>query len=111
MGKLSTALTAPGKLGIASCGAGREASGIGGSATSSASVLCPCTLGGQAGVIKLAVVKEDVPQLLSIGLLEHGGAIIDTNINKITFVKLDKEQKMTKQTPIGLVEFFQFPSD
>ena len=51
-----------------------------------------------AGVIKLAVVQEDVPQLLSIGLLEHGGAIIDTNDNKITFAKFGKEQLMTKQS-------------
>lgn len=86
------------------------ASGIGGSATPVVSALCPCILGGQAGIIKLSVVQEDVPQLLSIGLLEHGGAIIDTNVDKITFAKFGSEQQMTKQnTGHGTIDIAEWP--
>ena len=54
------------------------AAGVGGSATPLFESLCPCILGGQAGIVRLIILEEDAPQLLSIGLLEHSGAVIDT---------------------------------
>ena len=72
------------------------ASGVGGSATPVLTALSPCMLGQQPGVIRLSVVKEDVPQLVSIGLLELGGAIIDTNCDKIFFKKFGGEVDMRK---------------
>lgn len=48
-----------------------SASGIGGSASRIFSALTPVFLGGHPGLVKLVVLADDVPQLLSIGLLEH----------------------------------------
>ena len=45
-----------------------KASGVGGVAKTLFMALAPCILGGQPGVIKLTVVEDDIPQLLSIGL-------------------------------------------
>ena len=73
-----------------------KAAGVGGSAKTLFMALSPCILGGQPGVIKLTVVEDDVPQLLSIGLLEHGEAVIDTGTDKILFRKFGTEARMTR---------------
>eukprot|EP00913_Durusdinium_trenchii_P003264 g3020.t1 len=73
-----------------------KASGVGGAAKTLFMALAPCVLGGQPGVIKLTVVDGDVPQLLSIGLLEYGQAIIDTGADKIDFKKFNTSAKMTR---------------
>ena len=62
-----------------------EAAGIGGKAKALFSVLSPCVLGGQPGIVKLNVIEGEVPHLLSVGLLEFAKSIIDTGENKITF--------------------------
>ena len=77
-----------------------KASGVGGDAKSLFMALSPCVLGGQPGVIKLTVVADDIPQLLSIGLLEYGKAIIDTGNNRIRFQAFDTETTM-KRLPSG----------
>ncbi len=51
------------------------AAGVGGSTTPLFESLCPCILGGQAGLVRLSILEEDIPQLLSMGLLEHSGAV------------------------------------
>ena len=60
-------------------------SGIGGSAEPLPTALSPCILGGMPGVLKLVVIEQDVPQLLSFGLLEHALSVIDTGSNTISF--------------------------
>ena len=72
------------------------ASGVGGDACPLFSVLVPCVLGGKPGIIKMTVVREDIPQLLSAGLLEHAGAVIDLGSNKIDFKSLGSSMKMTR---------------
>ena len=44
------------------------ASGVGGEAKPLFSSLVPCVLGHQPGVIKLTVLDQDIPQLLSVAL-------------------------------------------
>ena len=58
--------------------------------------MTPVFLGGHPGLVKLVVLSEDAPQLLSIGLLEHTGAVIDTTTNKIDFKGLGTSHSMTK---------------
>lgn len=70
------------------------ASGVGGSAHPLFSALTPRVLGGQPGVVKLTIVKENIPQLLSIGLLEMSKAVIDTGLNKILFREFDSQANM-----------------
>ena len=60
-----------------------SASGIGGKARPLFSALTPCSLGGFPGVVKLTVLEEDIPHLLSIGLLEMAKSVIDTESNVI----------------------------
>lgn len=72
------------------------ASGIGGDAKPLFCSLVPCILGGKPGVIQLTIVSQDVPQLLSVGLLEHSGAIIDVANNRIRFSKLDSSADLTR---------------
>ena len=76
------------------------ASGIGGSANPKFNALTPCMLGGHPGLVKVTVVEQDIPQLLSIGLLEHTGAIIDTKHDTIEFDNLKSGCKM-KRLPSG----------
>ena len=73
-----------------------KASGVGGTAKTLFMALAPCILGGQPGIVKLTVVEDNIPQLLSIGLLEHGHAVIDTQADQIFFKKFDKVAKMTR---------------
>ena len=72
------------------------ASGIGGSAKTLFKALAPCFLAGCPGVIKLTVIEEDVPHLLSIGLLEHTKAVIDTGRDVIQFQALGHEVPMKR---------------
>ena len=68
-----------------------SATGIGGKASSVMSALCPCVLGGVPGIIKLTVVAEDVPQLISVGLLDLAGAVIHVSSGKVVFENFGKE--------------------
>lgn len=70
------------------------ASGVGGSAKAVKTALSPCILGGQPGIVKLVVIEGEVPHLLSIGLLEHAGSVIDTATGKITFKNFGTEAHM-----------------
>lgn len=45
-------------------------------------------------MVKLTVVENDVPQLLSIGLLEFSQAVIDTSTDQIDFKKFNTRAKM-----------------
>ena len=58
--------------------------GIGGAAEPLFTSLVPCKLAGKPGIVKLTVLKQNVPHLLSIGLLEHAQAVIDTAANEIS---------------------------
>ena len=73
-----------------------SAAGIGGSAKPLYNALAPVFLGGVPGVVKLTVLAEEVPQLLSIGLLEHTKALIDTDSNQITFKALSSSAPMQR---------------
>ena len=77
------------------------AAGIGGKSEPLFQVLSPCTLAGFPGVIKLTVLQEDVPQLLSIGLLEHARAVIDTDVNRVTFKAFGKSAPMIRVPESG----------
>lgn len=77
------------------------AAGIGGKSDPLFQVLSPCTLAGFPGVIKLTVLREDVPQLLSIGLLEHAKAVIDTDTNRLTFKAFGKSAPMIRVPESG----------
>lgn len=72
------------------------ASGIGGKAEPMFNALSPIFLGGRPGVIKLTVLRENIPHLLSIGLLEFARAVIDTGTNKISFGAFDSSSPMLR---------------
>ena len=72
------------------------ASGIGGKAEPMFNALSPIFLGGRPGVIKLTVLRENIPHLLSIGLLEFVRAVIDTGTNKISFGAFDSSSPMLR---------------
>ena len=72
------------------------AAGIGGRAEALFVALTPCFLGKKPGIIKLTVLKEDIPQLLSIGLLEHAKSIIDTGSNQIEFKAFNSSAPMVR---------------
>ena len=72
------------------------AAGIGGKADALFVALTPCFLGQQPGIVKLTVLKQDIPHLLSIGLLEHAQSIIDTSSNKIQFRAFGCSADMTR---------------
>eukprot|EP00435_Cladocopium_sp_Y103_P035246 s245_g9.t1 len=71
-----------------------RASGIGGQANTLFMALVPTILGGTPGIVRLTVVEEDVPHLLSIGLLESAGSIIDTKSNIIQYLEHGTQDKM-----------------
>lgn len=60
-------------------------SGIGGMASVEKVVLIPVSLGGQPGIVEFTVLKNDIPPLLSVGLLEHLRASIDLEKNQVNF--------------------------
>eukprot|EP00435_Cladocopium_sp_Y103_P074255 s37_g47.t1 len=74
----------------------QPALGIGGKAKSLFTALTPCFLGKFPGVVRLTVLDEDIPHLLSIGLLEHGKAVIDTDTNQVRFKAFGAEANMTR---------------
>ena len=74
------------------------ASGVGGRATTLFTSLIPFTLGGAPGIVKVTVVKEDIPHLLSIGLLESAGSIINTRTNAIHYENFGSEDTMLRMS-------------
>ena len=73
------------------------AHGVGGQANPLFQALIPCILGGVPGVIRATVVKENVPQLLSEGLLEATGANINMRTNVITYQELGATEPMLRR--------------
>ena len=94
--KLSSELNKKGFKPVILPEAPSPAAGIGGQAKPLFSALAPCFLGKYPGVIKLTVIEEDIPHLLSIGLLEHAKAIIDTEANTIHFKAFDETAQMSR---------------
>ena len=76
-----------------------SASGIGGKARPLFSALTPCSLGGFPGVVKLTVLEEDIPNLLSIGLLEMAKSVIDTESNVIHFKAFGSSAPLKRMMP------------
>ena len=72
------------------------ACGVGGNATALKTALSPCILGGKPGIVRLIVIEGDVPHLLSIGLLERAGTVIDTFSDQIAFKNFGTEAKMNR---------------
>ncbi|CAE7298113.1 unnamed protein product, partial [Symbiodinium microadriaticum] len=83
--------------------------GIGGAATVTRAVLVPISPGGVPGVVHFTVIKENVPPLLSVGLLEHLGATLDLVSNEVHFQSINVVQPMQKEASghrtIPLVEW------
>ncbi|CAE7850169.1 unnamed protein product, partial [Symbiodinium necroappetens] len=83
--------------------------GIGGAATVTRAVLVPISPGGVPGVVHFTVIKENVPPLLSVGLLEHLGAMLDLVDNKVHFKSINVVRHMQKEASghrtISLVEW------
>ena len=94
--KLSSELNKKGLKPVVLPEAPSPAAGIGGQAKPLFSAFTPCFLGKYPGVVKLTVIEEDVPHLLSIGLLEHGKAIIDTENNTIHFKAFGETAQMSR---------------
>lgn len=94
--KLTERLASVGLQPVPLPGTPAGASGVGGSAKPLFDSLVPCVLGGQPGIVKMTIVEEDIPQLLSIGLLETAGAIIDTSDNSIQFKHLKSRDQMER---------------
>ena len=89
--------------------------GIGGAAKVSKTVLVPISLGGIPDLVQFAVIENNVPPLLSVGLLEHLGAQMDLVTNRVHFRRIGVDMKMTnlltKHRAIPLVQWTgdQFP--
>ena len=83
--------------------------GIGGAATVTRAVLVPISPGGVPGVVHFTVIKENVPPLLSVGLLEHLGATLDLVENQVHFKSINVVRRMQKEASghrtISLVEW------
>ena len=62
-----------------------KAPGIRGQTNTLFMAMVPTILGGAPGIVKVTVVQEDIPNFLSIGLLEAAGSVIDTKENLIHF--------------------------
>ena len=73
-----------------------KASGIGGQATTLFMALILTILGGAPGIVRVTVVLEDIPHLLSIGLLESAGSVIDTKKNMIRFEEHGAQDQMMR---------------
>ena len=74
--------------------------GIGGQAKVDKVVLVPIAPGGIPGVVKFVVLENNVPPLLSVGLLTHLGASLDLQTDVISFKKIGVSMKM-QQLPSG----------
>ena len=73
-----------------------SAHGVGGKATPLYQALVPCILAGVPGVVRVTVIQEDVPQLLSVGLLEATGAMIDMRKNTVDYQELGVSEPMIR---------------
>ena len=71
-------------------------SGVGGKATPLFKALIPCILGGVPGIVKVTVVREDIPRLLSVGLLEATGACINMRSNVVEYQELGAQESMQR---------------
>ena len=94
--KLSDRLAQSGLQPVILPGSPPSASGIGGQAKPLFCALAPCFLGGKPGVVRLTVLDEDIPHLISIGLLEFSKAVIDTDDNTIFFKAFNRKADMTR---------------
>ena len=74
-----------------------KASGIRGQANTLFMAMVPTILGGAPGIVKVTVVQEDIPNFLSIGLLEAAGSVIDTKENLIHFRALHQRSNDAAQ--------------
>ena len=72
------------------------AHGVGGQATPLFQALVPCVLASVPGVVRVTVIKEDVPHLLSVGLLEATGAVIDMQRNTVNYKGLGVSEAMIR---------------
>eukprot|EP00439_Symbiodinium_sp_Y106_P063036 s466_g9.t1 len=72
------------------------AHGVGGQATPLFQALVPCVLASVPGVVRVTVIKEDVPHLLSVGLLEATGAVIDMRRNTVNYKELGVSEAMIR---------------
>ena len=69
--------------------------GIGGPAKISKTVLVPMSPGGVPGVVQFVAIEDNVPPLLSVGLLEHLGATFDLTTNRVNFKSIGVDMIMT----------------
>ena len=73
-------------------------SGIGGQANVVKSVLVPISPGGIHGVVSFLVIENNVPPLLSVGLLEHLGASFSLVTNQVSFERIGVSMKMERES-------------
>ena len=89
--------------------------GIGGAAKVSKTVLVPISLGGIPDLLQFAVIENNVPPLLSVGLLEHLETQMDLVTSRVHFRRIGVDMKMTnlltKHRAIPLAQWTgdQFP--
>lgn len=74
----------------------KPASGVGGDAKALYYVILPIQLGGTLGFVRTEVLDNNIPHLLSVGLLDHVGAIIDLPNNSIKYQNSNHVDKMHK---------------
>ena len=74
----------------------KPASGVGGDAKALYYVILPIQLGGTLGFARTKVLDNNIPHLLSVGLLDHVGAIIDLPNNSIKYQNSNHVDKMHK---------------
>ncbi|CAE7436187.1 RE1 [Symbiodinium necroappetens] len=72
------------------------AHGVGGKATPLFQALIPCILAGVPGVVQVTLIKESIPHLLSVGLLESTGAAIDMRRNTVNYQELGVSEQMQR---------------
>ena len=73
-----------------------EPAGVGGKAKALFSSLVPCFLAGQPGIVRMTIIQDDIPHLVSIGLLEYGKAVIDTDENRVHFKSFGRDAEMIR---------------
>ena len=119
LGALEQVLASKGLKPVEVPAPGGAPTGIGGAATVKKAVLVPISFGGVPGTVHFVVIGENVPPLLSVGLLEHLGATMCLTTNTVEFKKIGVKQAMRKETSghrtIPLVEwgggFFPVPDE
>ncbi len=72
--------------------------GIGGMAEALKTILVPISPGGVPGVVEMTVLKNDIPPLLSVGLLDFLKAKIDLEKNTIHLKQIDVKLTMGRLT-------------